>query len=112
MPAKGQTVLRLRIWWVSSYSSKVHVHLRVHANNDLVRPVTLDLHHMCLHFRDWGLAEGESIHVMGSLQSLGSWKPQQAPRMTRLASPYWQLEVQAPYCSVAVPPHPHAASHF
>jgi hypothetical protein len=30
---------------------------------------------------------------MGSLQSLGSWKPQQAPRMTRLASPHWQLEV-------------------
>lgn len=44
-------------------------------------------------FRDWGLAEGESIHVMGSLPLLGSWKPQQAPRMTRLASPHWQLEV-------------------
>lgn len=48
------------------------------------------LPHSC---RDSGLAEGDAIHVVGSLPSLGAWKQEQAPRMTRLAASHWQLEV-------------------
>lgn len=85
----------------------MHASLWLHAKRDLFKHYYLHLH---IH-RDWGLAEGESIHVMGSLQSLGSWKQQQAPRMTRLASPHWQLEVSI-FRSVDMTAHPHPASHF
>ena len=56
--------------------------------------------------RDWGVAEGEAVHVTGSLPSLGALQQADAPRMTRLEGPHWQLEVQTRAChaGVAVPP--------
>ena len=43
--------------------------------------------------RDYALAEGQDICVLGTLQALGNWQPDHALRLTRLESPHWQAEV-------------------
>mmetsp|Transcript_13105 Transcript_13105/g.39668 ORF Transcript_13105/g.39668 Transcript_13105/m.39668 type:complete len:1026 (-) Transcript_13105:2008-5085(-) len=42
---------------------------------------------------DWGIAEGEAVHIVGSLPALGALQQADAPRMVRMEGPHWQLEV-------------------
>lgn len=44
--------------------------------------------------RDWGIAEGEAVHIVGSLPALGALQQADAPRMVRMEGPHWQLEVR------------------
>ena len=44
--------------------------------------------------RDFALAEGQDICVLGTLPALGNWQPDQALRLTRLEAPQWQAEVK------------------
>jgi Starch binding domain len=89
---KGRPCCGCASGWSCQFHSRMHVPLRLHSTGTCHAIKIRSRDRRVRVFRDWGLAEGDSIHVLGSL-SLGNWKAQQAPRMTRLALPHWQLEV-------------------
>jgi len=46
--------------------------------------------------RDWGIQDGDTFVVSGSLPQLGNWQQNQPLLLSEVQTPFWETEVNSP----------------